>query len=145
MATLKDELLEGVIYIFENVIFTGTGGNPAPPAGGFWQRTYPPDVQRPVVLVDVEDTSDEVTTPQRSATATLVIRAISEVSYAEARSFLIEIENAFDGNVIILNNWRVYDLQFTDSTPSLEEDREGGDWFYNEGDIYTVLADKEGI
>ena len=145
MSDFTDAILESLMYTFENQIFTGISPNPAPPAGGFWERTYPPDKPRPVVLIDVESDEDENVTPQRSVVGTIAIRCISEVSYTEARSFLIFIEKSFDGQVLLLNRWRSYNLERTGNILPSEEEREGGDWFYMVGDIYTISADKEGI
>lgn len=145
MSSLQSQTYKGLMYVLKNFIFTGTGGNPPMPAGGIWQRTYPEGIPRPVLLVDVSDTPDDLDTPQRSASVTFTIRCISEVSYAEARSYLLPIEQAFDGKVLTLETWRTYAMNFIDSAPTLEEPRDGGKWFFIEGDNYALYADKEGV
>lgn len=143
MSSLSDEVLESIIHTLTNEVFTG-GAEPEPPAGGFWERTYPHQI-RPVIVISVEDDADENVTPQRSATCIFTIRAISETSYAEARSFLKVIEAAFWGNVLGLVTWRPYNMEYLDDAPTLEEERAGGEWFYMVGDRYTLYADKEGM
>jgi hypothetical protein len=145
MSSLRSQVLKSLLYVLPNVIFTGVSGNPAPPIGGFWQRTYPQGTPRPVVLIDVGNSPDDLDTPQRSASIPFTIRCVSEVSYKEARDILLIIENAFYGKVLTLETWRTYAMNYVDSPISLEEPRDGGEWFYTEGDNYVLYADKEGL